>query len=157
MVSRFALYPTLEHHQKNSAEDVSDERAVDAFITGLCRPEFIEQMGHLKPKKVSELMDIANRFADGEDTYHDKRTRSPEDERSQRYNNQQRRLRNFENYGSHNQVAVGYRDNNDNHKDERHRNSYHADKREESGPNKSFRPRTSREYNPSPEDILNGP
>jgi hypothetical protein len=119
--------------------------------------EFIEEMGRLKPKKVSELMDIANRFADDENTYHNKRTRSLEDDRSPRYNNQWHRPQNFENYGSHNLVAVGYRDNNDNHVDERRRNSYHADNREKSGPSKSFRPRTSREYNPSPEDILNGP
>jgi hypothetical protein len=76
---------------KNSAEDVSDERAVDAFIIGLHRLEFIEEMGHLKPEKVSELMDIAKRFTDGEDSYHNKRTRSPEDDQSQRYNNQRRR------------------------------------------------------------------
>jgi hypothetical protein len=27
----------------------------------------------VKAKKISELMDIANRFADGEDTYHNKK------------------------------------------------------------------------------------
>jgi hypothetical protein len=73
---------------KNSTEDVSDARAVDPFISGLCRPEFIEEMGRLKPKKVSKLMDIANIFANGEDTYHNKMTRSSEDDKSQRYNNQ---------------------------------------------------------------------
>jgi hypothetical protein len=135
---------------KNSAEDVSDERAVDAFINRLQHPEFIEEMGRLKPKKVSKWMDIANRFAYGEDTYHNKRTCSPEDDRSQCYNNQRRRPRNFESYGSHNQVAARYRDNNDNREDEHRRNSYHADNREESGLSKSFSPRTSREYNPSP-------
>jgi hypothetical protein len=142
---------------KNSAEDVSDERAVNTFITRLRHPEFVKEMGRLKPKKVSELMDIAIRFTDGEDTYHNKRTCSPEDDRSQRYNNQRRRPRNFKSYGSHSQVVAGYRDNNDNHEDERRRNSYHTDDREESGPSKSFRPRTSREYNPSLKDILHGP
>jgi hypothetical protein len=44
--------------------------------------------GHLKLKKVLELMDIANGFAYGEDTYQNKRTRSPEDDRSQWYNHQ---------------------------------------------------------------------
>jgi hypothetical protein len=36
---------------KNSAKDVSDERAVDTFIIGLHRPEFIEEMGCIRPKK----------------------------------------------------------------------------------------------------------
>jgi hypothetical protein len=45
-------------------------------------------MGWIKPKTVVELMDIANRFTDGEDTYQNKRTRSPEDDRSNRYSNQ---------------------------------------------------------------------
>jgi hypothetical protein len=37
-------------------------------------------MGRIKPRTLSELMDIANRFADGEDVYNNKRTRSPEAE-----------------------------------------------------------------------------
>jgi hypothetical protein len=36
-------------------------------------------MGRIKPKIVAELMDGANRFADEEDAYHNKSTRSPED------------------------------------------------------------------------------
>jgi hypothetical protein len=67
---------------------VSDEWAVNAFIIGLRRPEFIKEMGRLKMKKVSELMDIANKFTNGEDTYCNKRTCSPEDDRSHRYRNQ---------------------------------------------------------------------
>jgi hypothetical protein len=44
-------------------------------------------MGWIKPKQVAELMDIANSFTDGEDACHNKRTRSPEDDRGNRYNN----------------------------------------------------------------------
>jgi hypothetical protein len=44
-------------------------------------------MGRIEPKTVSELMDIANRFADGEDACNNKRTRSPKDDRGNRYNN----------------------------------------------------------------------
>jgi hypothetical protein len=44
-------------------------------------------MGWIKPKTVTELMDIANRFADGEDAYHNKRTRSHEGDRGNRYSN----------------------------------------------------------------------
>jgi hypothetical protein len=69
-------------------------------------------MGRIKPKIVAELLDVANRFADGEDAYQNKRTRSPEDDRSNRYSNERRRSRNYDNYGSHSQAAAGYKDNN---------------------------------------------
>jgi hypothetical protein len=59
---------------KNSAVEVSDERAIDAFTLGLQRGDLVEEMGRLKPKIVSDLMDIANRFADEEDAYNNKRT-----------------------------------------------------------------------------------
>jgi hypothetical protein len=69
-------------------------------------------MGRIKPRTVSELMNIANRFADDEDACNNKRTRSPEDDRGNRYNSQRRRSRNCDNYGSHIQVAAEYKDNN---------------------------------------------
>jgi hypothetical protein len=69
-------------------------------------------MGRIKPKTVSELMDIANRFSDGEDACHNKRTRSPEDDRGNRYSNQRQRFCNYDNYGSHSQVAAGYKESN---------------------------------------------
>jgi hypothetical protein len=50
---------------KHSAEDVSDERAVDAFTSSLRRSDLIEELGRAKPKTVSELMEIANKFVDG--------------------------------------------------------------------------------------------
>jgi hypothetical protein len=110
-------------------------------------------MGRIKPKTVSDLMDIANRFVDGEDACNNKRTRSLEDDRGNRYGGQRRRSRNYDNYGSHSQVATGYKD-----------NSYQSNNRKSSGYRsygkedyKKFQPRESREYNPSPEDMLNGP
>jgi hypothetical protein len=63
-------------------------------------------MGRIKPKTVSELMDIANRFADGEDACNNKRTQSPKDNRGNMYNSQRRRSRNYDNYSSHSQVAA---------------------------------------------------
>jgi hypothetical protein len=42
-------------------------------------------MGRIKLKTVSDLMDIANRFADGEDACNNKWTRSTEDDRGNRY------------------------------------------------------------------------
>jgi hypothetical protein len=49
---------------KNSAEDVSDERAIYAFLARLCRFDLVEEVGRIKPTTVSELMEVANRFAD---------------------------------------------------------------------------------------------
>jgi hypothetical protein len=48
-------------------------------------------------------------------------------------------------------------DNNDNQYDEHRRGGYRIDNRDESGPSKSFRPRTLRDYSQSPKDILNRP
>jgi hypothetical protein len=59
---------------KNSAVEVSDERAIDAFIAGLRRGDLVEEMGRIKPRTVSDLMDVANRFVDGEDACNNKRT-----------------------------------------------------------------------------------
>ena len=75
---------------KNSAEAISDERAIDALNNGLCRHEFIEELGRTKPKTILQLMDIANRWADGEDAVHKKRARSPEDDRDRRSNDERR-------------------------------------------------------------------
>jgi hypothetical protein len=72
---------------KNSAVEVSDERAIDAFTLGLRRGDLVVEMGRIKPRTVSEQMDIANRFADDKDACNNKRTRSPEDDRGNKYNN----------------------------------------------------------------------
>jgi hypothetical protein len=138
---------------KNSAVEVSDERAIDAFIVGLRRGDLIEEMGRIKPKTVSDLTDVAKRFADGEDACNNKRTRSLEDDRGNRYGGQRRRSRNYDSYGSHSQVTIGYKD-----------NSYQGNDRKSLGYRsygkedyKKIPPSESREYNPSPEDMLNGP
>jgi hypothetical protein len=81
---------------KNSAKDVSDERAIDAFSIGLCRPDLVEEVGRIKPRTVSELMEVANRFADGEDAYNNKRGHSPEVDKTSR---QRRRYRNGDDEG----------------------------------------------------------
>jgi hypothetical protein len=61
---------------KNSAVDVSDERAIYAFTLWLQRGDLVKEMERIKPRTVSELMDISNRFTDGEDACNNKRTRS---------------------------------------------------------------------------------
>jgi hypothetical protein len=97
---------------KNSAVEVSDERAIDVFVIGLRRRDLVEEMGRTKPKTVSDLMDIANRFANGEDACNNKRMPSPEDDRRNRYGSQIRRSRNYDNHGFHSQVPAGYKDTN---------------------------------------------
>jgi hypothetical protein len=90
---------------KNSAEDVSDKRAIDAFSVGLRRVDLVEEIGRTRPTIVAELMEEANRFADGEDAYNNKRGRSPEVDRA---NRQRRRQRSKDNQGRRGQVAAGY-------------------------------------------------
>jgi hypothetical protein len=128
---------------KNSAEDVSDERAIDAFSAGLRRPDLVEEIGRIRPRTVSELIEVANIFADGEDVYNNKRGCSPEVDKTSR---QRRRYRNGDNYGRRNQIAAGYEGRN-----------------KEGYKNKEFQARDSRgkekpRYSgPSAEDMLYGP
>jgi hypothetical protein len=35
---------------KNSAEDISDERAIDALVLGLCHSDFVKEMDCISPK-----------------------------------------------------------------------------------------------------------
>jgi hypothetical protein len=139
------LHSYIQHWSviKISAEDVSDERAIDAFSAGLRRSDLVEEIGRIKPRIVSELMEVANRFFDGEDAYNNKRGHSPEVDKSSR---QRRRYRNGDNHGRRNQIAAGY--------DERN---------EEDHENGEFQPRDNRgkekqRYSgPSTEDMLYGP
>jgi hypothetical protein len=59
----------------------------------------------MRPATVAKLMEEANRFADGEDAYNNKRGRSPEVDRTSR---QRRRHRSRDNQGRRRQVAAGY-------------------------------------------------
>jgi hypothetical protein len=86
-------------------EDVFDEQAVDAFLAGLRRSDLVEELGRTRSRIVSELMEVASRFADGEDTYNNKRAHSPEVDRASR---QRRRSRNEDSRTRQNQIAAGY-------------------------------------------------
>jgi hypothetical protein len=128
---------------KNLAEDVSDERAIDAFSAGLCRLDLMEEIGRIKPRIVSKLMEVANRFADGEDAYNNKRGCSPEVDRASR---QRQRYRNGDSHARRNQIATGY------------------ERRDEEGyENREFQARGNHEVEkpkysgPSAEDMLYGP
>jgi hypothetical protein len=128
---------------KNSTEDVSDKRAIDAFSAGLRHSDLMEEIGRIKPRTVSELMEVANRFADGEDACNNKRGHSPEVDKTSK---QRRRYRNGDNQGRRNQIAMGY--------DGRNEEGYES---------KEFQARDNREKEkprysgPSVEDMLYGP
>jgi hypothetical protein len=125
------IYTTVEYNKKNSAEDVSNERAVDAFASGLRRSDLVEELGRTKPKTVSELMDIANKFAHGEDAYHSKRARSPKYDESSRQSNKRRRSHNEDGHTRRNQVAAGYekRDEEGDKNEEYHKKDTHRRER----------------------------
>jgi hypothetical protein len=85
----------LEHHQKLSRRCL--RRAGSRRFHYLAPSSGIHQGDdYIRLNKVLELMDIDNKFAYGKDTYHNKRTCSPEDDRSYHYNNQKRKPRNYE-------------------------------------------------------------
>jgi hypothetical protein len=79
---------------KNSAEDISNEQAIDAFATGLCHSDLVEELGRTRPRTVSELMEVANRFTDGEDAYNNKRACSLEVDIASRQMRKSRKSRN---------------------------------------------------------------
>src|SRR4051812_14454409 len=83
---------------KNSTEHISDERAIDAFIAGVRRRDLVEELGRAKPSIVGDLMDIANKWADGEDVLQNKRQQSPEEDHNRASGQNRRRYRNFNEY-----------------------------------------------------------
>jgi hypothetical protein len=128
---------------KNSTEDISDERAIDAFSAGLHRSDLVEEIGRIKPRTISELMEIANRFTDGEDAYNNKRGHSPEVDKT---NRQRRRYRNDDNHRRRNQIAAGY--------DRMNEEGYESKEFQARNNRGKEKPRYS---GPSTEDMLYGP
>jgi hypothetical protein len=100
----------------------------------------VEEIGRTRPTTVAELMEEANRFADGEDAYNNKRGHSPEVDITSR---QRRRHRSRDNQGRRNQVATRYKA-----------------KEEEGYENRKFQAKgveKPRYSGPSAEDMLYGP
>jgi hypothetical protein len=87
------IHIVLEYNKKIQRKTSLRSETIDAFVLGLLRSDFVKEMGKTKPRTVSELMDVTNKFVDGKDAYHNKRTRSPKDDRSNRYSNQRCRSR----------------------------------------------------------------
>src|SRR3954462_6529852 len=145
---------------KNSAEQISDERAIDAFIAGVRRRDLVEELGRAKPSTVGNLMDIANKRADGEDALQNKRQRSPEEDRNRASGQNRRRYRNFNEYDGPSHVAASFRSSSgNNHRDDYCKdNGYRSDNRDAHGSSRpSNRSRHFRDFNKSPEELMNGP
>jgi hypothetical protein len=105
--------------------------------------DLVDELGRTKPRTVSELMEVANRFADGEDAYNNKRAHSPKVDRVRR---QRRRSHNKDSRTRRNQIATGY--------ERRDEEGYESREFQ----NKSSRGKEKPKYSgPSAEDMLHGP
>jgi hypothetical protein len=103
----------------------------------------VEELGRTKPRTVSTLMEVANRFTDGEDAYNNKRERSPEVDRASR---QMRRYRNEDSHARRNQIAAGY--------ERRDEEGHERRKFQGRGNHGEEKPKYS---GPSAKDMLHGP
>src|ERR1041385_734220 len=103
---------------KNSAEDISEESAIDAFRRGLQRVEFKEQLGQMKVRTLARLLELANSWADGEDSVrnetetHNARSEYDYDNNGDRGDDRRRKRprRNFYNDRGPDMVAAGFSD-----------------------------------------------
>jgi hypothetical protein len=147
------------------SENISPERAIDAFRDGLIRRDFREELGRCKPKTIDHLMSLANEWADGEDSIaiHRSHRRSadhdvdPKDQFHSSSRKKGRRSR-YEDADTTDMVAAGYV-NDDNHDGPRQGNNYYGSSSRNAG--RDSRPRTEwrrcRDAPPlSAEEMLNG-
>ncbi|KAK1603321.1 hypothetical protein QYE76_016673 [Lolium multiflorum] len=128
----------------NAAEDVSVDRAIDAFSDGIRRESYIEELGRKKPKTITKLMEIANSWADGEDNVRKPRQRSDdEDDDQPKHDSGGRRDRNKRrknrSYDDNNLVAAGYSDRQDDRYDDR-RDDRQDGNRNNSGNRGNYKP-----------------
>jgi hypothetical protein len=103
----------------------------------------VEELGRIKPRTVTELMELANRFADGEDAHNNKRGRSPEVDRASR---QRRRHRKEDGHARQNHIATGY--------ERRDEEDYESREFQGRGNRREEKPKY---FGPSAEDMLHGP
>ena len=72
LVAQNCLPSTKVH---NTAEGVSEERAIDAFVAGISCEDLKEELGRIGPGSIAHLMEIAKKWAKGEDSVRRDRTR----------------------------------------------------------------------------------
>ena len=71
----------------NSAVNVLADRAIDAFSDSIRRERHIKELGRLKPKTITELIEIANGWTDGEDHVWEPRPHSEDEEDDEKHPN----------------------------------------------------------------------
>lgn len=122
----------------NAAVNVSVDRAIDVFNDGIRRETHIEELGRRKPKTITELMEIANGWADGEDHARRSRPRSDDDDDSRRhkdsskrrdYGEDRRKKRRDDRRDDVKHIAAGYPDRHDDRVDNR-RDDHRDDRRD---------------------------
>jgi hypothetical protein len=156
---------------RNTSENMSPKRAIDAFQDGLIRRDFREKLGQSKPKTINHLMSLANEWADGEDSIANPRNShySPDDgtdAKDQHHSGscqvRQKGCRSrYEDTGIADMVAAGYvnHDHDDNHDGPRQENTYYLSSRRSAG--RDSRSKTEGCWlcdlpPPSMEELLNG-
>ena len=87
---------------------ISEERAIDTFKDGVKRQDFKEELGRVKPKTLDHLMDIANRWADGEDSLHREYSDEEDDYGCRRERHRNLRSRIYDDRDGPDMVATGY-------------------------------------------------
>ena len=76
------LQATCEYIQRwtllrNSVARISEDNTIYAFTRGVYRLELKEALGRVKPKTIAHPMQIANEWADGEDSICNERSGTP--------------------------------------------------------------------------------
>src|SRR4051812_8154704 len=95
---------------KNSTTHIAEERTIDAFKDGVKRPDFKDELGRVKPKTLDHLMDIANRWADGEDSVHRAHSDEEDDYGRRCECRSKQRSRVYDDRDGPDMVAAGYTD-----------------------------------------------
>src|SRR4051812_37694682 len=104
---------------KNSTAHISEERTIDAFKDGVKCQDIKEELGNVKPKTLDHLMDIANRWADGEDSVHRAHSDEEDDYGCRRERRSKRRSRVYDDRDEPDMVVTGYAE----HRNENNRSS----------------------------------
>jgi hypothetical protein len=140
---------------KNSAVHISEERTIDAFKDGVKRQDFKEELGQVKPKTLDHLMDIANKWADGEDSVHRAHSDEEDDYGRRRERRSKRRSRVYDDRDGPDMVAAGYAD----RRNENNRSSggYRGNNFCDGGRPTQTWQRCGRDDEPSAYDKLSGP
>jgi hypothetical protein len=134
---------------RNTSENISPERAIDAFRDSLIRRDFREELGRCKPKTIDHLTSLANEWANGEDSIAVPRScrRSADhdvDPKDQFHSSSWKKGRRnrYEDADTADMVAAGYvnNDRDDNHDGPRQGNNYYGSSSRSVG--RDSRPRT---------------